>query len=117
MAIGRSYACAPVDHSTKIEASPCEHVSVLPAQLLAERAVAARVQAPARYSVSGAAPFVHVAVWPRRGSRAQPATYVVHVRRVRGRWRVVAVDGGPRICRQTIGGERDPDPGGTMLSC
>lgn len=90
---------------------------MLPAQLIAERAIAARVHAPARYSVSGAPPLVHVAVWPRSGSRAQPATYLVHMRRVEGRWRVVAVGGGPRICRQTIGGERDPDPGRTMLSC
>ena len=86
-------------------------------QLVAERAIVARVHAPARYAVSGSPPFVHVDVWPRRGSRAQPAAYVVRVARVHGRWRVVAVSGGPRVCRQTIGGERDPDPGETMLSC
>ncbi|MES1248935.1 MAG: hypothetical protein ABUS54_14815 [Actinomycetota bacterium] len=90
---------------------------MLPAQLLAERAIVARVHAPARYSVRGAPPLVHVAVWPRAGSRAQPATYVVRVALAHGRWRVVWVRGGPRVCRQTVGGERDPDPGQTMLSC
>ena len=86
-------------------------------QLVAERAVAARVHAPARYTVSGLPPFVHVDVWPRRGSRAQPAAYVVQVARVHGHWRVLGVRGRPRVCRQTIGGARDPDPGDAMLSC
>jgi hypothetical protein len=90
---------------------------MLAPQLLAKDAVVARVHAPAIYAVAGAPPYVSVSVWPRPGSRAQPATYVVRLVRERGRWRVVAVTGRPHVCRQTIGGERDPDPGATMLSC
>jgi hypothetical protein len=90
---------------------------MLSPQLVAERAIVARVHAPARYSVAGSPPLVRVSVWPRPGSRAQPAAYVVRVARAHGRWRVVSVSGGPRVCRQTVGGERDPDPGQTMLSC
>jgi hypothetical protein len=106
-----------VNCSALIEVSACKRVDVLPAQVVAERAIVARVHEPARYSVRGSAPLVHVAVWPRAGSRAQPADYAVRVARVHGRWRVVAVSGGPRVCRQVVGGERDPDPGSTMLSC
>ena len=90
---------------------------MLPAQAVAEAAVVARVRAPAAYVVHGSAPLVSVSVWPRRGSRAQPATYVVRVARVRGRWRVLGVTGKPSVCRQTVGGERDPDPGSSILSC
>jgi hypothetical protein len=95
----------------------CNDSGVPAPQAIATQAVVARVHAPARYSVAGRAPLLSVSVWPRPGSRVQPARYVVRLARVHGRWRVAAVSGGPRVCRQTIGGERDPDPGSTMLSC
>lgn len=78
-----------------------------------------RVREPARYRAEAVgARLIRISVWPRAGSAAQPATYDVRLAWRDGRWRVTSIAGGPRVCRQTIGGARDPDPSPTtMLSC